>query len=261
MSGSGTSSGAKRRARIREKGKKNVLSNCTLEVLLSAVKQVFPDAKFRSSVLWASTSKGKFSIWLPKGEKISKSQSKDLQGAACAVINSGGSVNQDLLQSLDLWDSEATVTELQQVAGVFVIKYQMKFVKPGEEEGEVQNESEWIFDISVGEVGAANVAKEAVKKGGASVHEESSPADSKNNKNNKNSKKTKAKSNAVAKKTSSKISEVQDLINKISSVLPGAQTEDLEPLLRMFYNNAYTQGFVAGTTPLSPSVALLDNRL
>jgi hypothetical protein len=40
MSFSGVSSGAKRRARIREHGKKNALSNCTLDALLSAATTV-----------------------------------------------------------------------------------------------------------------------------------------------------------------------------------------------------------------------------
>jgi len=51
-------------------GKKNPLSNATMCLLYQASKDVFPQSSVRSPLNWNSLTKGKFSLWLPKSQKI-----------------------------------------------------------------------------------------------------------------------------------------------------------------------------------------------
>lgn len=262
-----SSSGAKRRARVRERGKKNPLSNCALDVLLSATKEVLPNAQFRSPILWGSLTKGKFSVWLPKGETLTKPQSKELQAAACLKIAAGGSVNEEGLKAAEMWDDEAAVVKVEEVAALYVIKYQMKFVKPGEAtEGEVDDgTTEWIFEITVGQVAADSVAREAEAKKSAGGVNGDKKGEA-NTKSEKTKKKKEKKSNAPAAKAPkidavpAALIELKELLAKHQANSIGA-LDEAEPLLMMLYNQAYTHGYVAGTKKMDAREADLHNRL
>lgn len=250
-----------------KKKQKNPIANCVFDAFIDAALKVFPNASFREPITWNSLTKGKVCIWIPKADKISKEQGRTVQDLACASISTDRLLREEVLKKLNVWDPDAIGPSLTigSVVAIYICKYMIKFVKPGEEVQQADDGmQEWIFEIIVGQGAADVIAKEILAnepKENIESRQAKSSDETKTTSEISSKKKTADRAVNSAPSRSDVVSFAHDIVAMFGRQEP-PPLEDLEQVLMMFHNQAYTKGFVAAASQhLSPHLANLQNRL
>jgi len=279
--------------RGRSGGKKNPLSNATMFALFKAAQEVLPTATIRSPINWNSLTKGKLSVWLPKGQKVDHKEGIDkrFQVRANLVIEakSQPTIRRDSLP-ISCWDPDGTDLNVGNVIAVNVLKYALRFLRPGEEGEADPNLEEWVFELQIGQPAAEAIqrALEAVRANldaraaGSTTSAQvkdfcsevecasaaSGPcAECKNlvcGRCKHSCRKGDGRTLNIKPGERSRVSlMVDDLFSIFGMTLsPLELREELEFRLTMFHNQSHTEGFVtASNQTLSPYLANLQNRL
>lgn len=240
-----------------KKAKKNPVSNCCGDALVSSAKTIFPNAAFDSPIIWASLTKGKFMVKLPKAEQISKDQLAELQEKTNAKIAAGGSPDVAFLKGAGVFDDTADGTNMADVKAIFLGKFSKVFNKPGSPEAKAQESAvlqQWIFDVNVGDGAVASMqAQKAKAEGGAAAPD----ADAGGKKKKKKGSKKGTKAEAPTAKAVPLIPSVKQEIGKIFNTTDEAVLSKLDQVLQMMYNQAYTDGFSSAKADVSVKTSQL----
>lgn len=268
-------------------GKKNPLSNATMFLLFQAAKDIYPQSSVRSPLNWNSLTKGKFSLWLPKDQKIDDTD--PFQAKANEKLESKVAVQRDAFPS-GSWDPEGTDLNLRAVLAVNVIKCAKRFLRPGEEGEADPDFQEWVFELQIGQPAveavqraeAAKAAKESSSEGGAVVTvrvkdfcSEIDCAGAASTSCGECKSAVCGRCKHSCKKGDGRILNIKPgnrtrisvMTDEIFSVLamklsPAELREELEFRLTMFHNESLTEGFVSGSNlKLSPYLSDLQNIL